>query len=193
MIKYIIFLAVCIISCFDVDQQTHITQNEHSNDSSSLIEHTYSSDCLLIRKQLLNQLSNKISFFKGPRYSDSTKIIVDTILYGPNFNRMAAFVIAKNSTARQLVPNKDYAFFFDATCYLGFREADTIGLYWIGPSFTSSYSQAEISKDIREECLYNFASNDFSTPLSYEYNMSDGRFWTSKLWEQVLHKRGLKK
>ena len=138
-------------------------------------------------------LLNKEDFLNNKSYSESTELIIDSIIYSPDFNRLAIFLITKNSTSKQLMPNKEYEWYYEATCYLGQRENDTIRLNWIGPSFTNSYDKQEVSSLIRESCLTNFATKDTIGAFTYKYNMNDIRFWNSSIWQEMEEKRERRK
>src|SRR2546423_5118052 len=65
----------------------------------------YTRDSVEIVKQLYSLLRERQDFFNNSAYFDSTKIIIDSILYSPGHNKFAVFVLMKNPTYRQLLPN----------------------------------------------------------------------------------------
>ncbi len=95
---------------------------------------------------------------------------------------MAVFVIIKNSTDKQLIPNENDHWYYNATCYLGIRKRDTIGLNWIGPVFTNSFSRQSVSNDIRSACFRTFVREGLND--KYKYNLNDIRFWTAPIWKE---------
>jgi hypothetical protein len=146
-------------------------------------EENYVNDSIEILGQLKGLLTRHEDFFYSKAYFDSTRLIIDTILYNPDFNKLAALVITKNPTYRQLMPDRDNAWYYDATCYLGVRRNDTISLSWIGPVFTNSFDEQSISNYIREACFRTFVKKDTSN--AYNYNLNDTRFWDSPIWEKI--------
>ena len=99
------------------------------------------------------------------------------------------FVITKNPIYRQLVPDKKYDWYYDATCYLGVRKNDTISLSFIGPSFTNSYNKSELSSIIRDAYFTDFATKDTIGLHTYKYNMNDVRFWDCSIWNEIEDKK----
>lgn len=142
----------------------------------------YNRDSLNVVGILKEMRIKKMDFFNNKSYNDSTVLIIDTLLYSPNLNKIAVLLITKNLTSNQLSPDKTNLYYFDATCYLGIRNKDSISLKWIGPLFTNSPEFNYASQDIRLACLRSFATHD--TTDDYEFNMNDIRFWDSKIWKR---------
>jgi len=147
----------------------------------------YKKDSIEILSQLNSFLINHDDFFYSKAYFDSTELIIDSILYSSDFNKLAVLVITKNPTYRQLAPDKNHDWYYDATSYIGIRQNDTIALSWIGPSLTNSYSEQDISNDIREACFRTFVTKEGGE--AYAYNMNDKRFWNCPIWKEIEEKK----
>ena len=165
------------------------------NTSKEFLNHTvikkedYTKDSIEVVKQLKGFLLKQEDFFHNKAYFDSTQLIIDSIVYSPDFNKLAVFVITKNPVYRQLVPDKNYDWYYDATCYLGVRKNDTISLSFIGPSFTNSYNKNELSNIIRDTYFTDFATKDIIGLHTYKYNMNDVRFWDCSIWKEIEDKK----
>jgi len=127
-------------------------------------------------------------FFYSKAYFEGIEIIIDTILYSPDYRKLAALVITKNPTSRQLIPDKNSDWYYNATVYLAVRERDSIELSWFGPSFTNSIDLSGVSQIIRDHCFREFASKSTNTPNERNYNFNDIRFWTSSVWQKFEEK-----
>jgi hypothetical protein len=147
----------------------------------------YSKDSMELVTRLRELLIKREGFFDNTGYFDATHLMIDSIIYSPDLQKLAAFVLVKNPTYRQRMPDKKYTWYYDGTCYLGERKADTILLSWIGPVFTNSYNKEDISENIREDCFRRFATKD--TASAYRYNINDIRFWNSSIWRKVEEER----
>jgi hypothetical protein len=79
----------------------------------------YTKDSIALLEQLKILLVKHKDFFYSNAYFDSTILIIDSILYSPDYNKLAVLLITKNPTYRQLVPDKSNNWYYDATCYLG--------------------------------------------------------------------------
>jgi hypothetical protein len=150
----------------------------------------YSKDSVEIWKQLHYFLSNHKQSFYNKEYFDSTQVIIDTILYSPNFNKLSVFVITKNPTYRQLIGDKTYDFYYDGYGYFGNKQKDTIDITWIGPLFLHSHSKQRVSNLLREYFFREFATiKDASGQYQYKYNLNDVRFWTCPIWKEIDKKK----
>jgi len=152
----------------------------------------YSKDSIEILQKLKLLLLKRQDFFHNSAYYDSTQLVVDTILYNMNFDKIAVFVITQNPTSRQLAPDKESDWYYDATCYLGVRRNDSITLSWIGPVFTNSSNRQDISKTIRDACFRRFAAPKDTTG-AYTYNLNDFRFWSSTIWKKIEEEKIMRK
>jgi hypothetical protein len=121
-------------------------------------------------------LLNREDFFNNTSYFDLTAIIVDTIIYYSDLNRIAAFIIIKNPSYRQLIPDKKYNWYYDGTCYVGEKLKDSLRLSWIGPSFSNSVNKEKLSAILKDYYFTEFAGNDTTVPNACKYNLNDVRF-----------------
>ncbi|MFN8889593.1 MAG: hypothetical protein ACK5WF_19190, partial [Cyclobacteriaceae bacterium] len=103
----------------------------------------YRKDSLQLAATFKELLLQHKGFFYSKEYFEGTEIIIDTILYSPDLNKLAILVLTKNPTSRQLRPNKDKVWYYDGTSYLGVRQSNTIRLRWLRSSYSNSSDQQE--------------------------------------------------
>lgn len=176
---HILIVALYLWACGNGGKPTPVEfLNRTTNNTTN-----YTKDSVAIVGQLKGSIARHEGFFYSKEYFDSTQIIADTILYAPGFNKLAVFVMAKNPTYRQLAPDKDYEWYYNATCYLGIRQGDTLDLKWEGPNFSNSYNKNELSKMMRHSYFTEFAAKDTSANARYKYNLDDIRFWDGPIWQ----------
>jgi hypothetical protein len=171
-------LIVCLISC-----NIGGTEEKYLN-HSTVTREKYKSDSLLIVNKVKIEIQNQESFFVV--YNALTQIIIDSIIYSPDYKKLAAFVIVKNSTENQLIPDPDHPWYYDGTCYLGRGIGDSLKLYRVGPNFTNSESKEKISDYIREDCFRLSNKRDSTVPNYCKYNLDDIRFWTCPIWDDLI-------
>ncbi|MFC4230618.1 hypothetical protein ACFOW1_01860 [Parasediminibacterium paludis] len=165
------------------------TPNEFLN-RTVVAKDNYSKDSSEIIRQLRNILKKHEGFFYSKQYFEGTVLIIDTFLYSPNLNKLAVFVITKNPTSRQLFSTSEYAWYYDATCYLGIRQNDTICMSWIGPSFSNFSDRDELSETLRNEYFTKYAKiKNVEGDYRYRYNIGDVRFWDCPIWAEVEEKK----
>jgi len=145
----------------------------------------YTKDSLTISAKLKDLLVQHEGFFYSTEYFEGTDIIIDTIIYSPDFNKLAVLVLTRNPTSRQLMPTENGMWYYNATSYLGIRQRDTISLSHLGPVFTNSTDKQEQSNYIRQACFRTFVSKDTTEKYAYKYNLNDVRFWTGSVWQQI--------
>src|SRR5258706_1055818 len=151
----------------------------------SLISHAdRSKDSTQLLKQLKKILENHEQSFHSKEYFELTELMIDTVIYNSRLDKLGVFVISKNPTSRQLAPNPNHDWYYDATCYLGLRKGDTVLLSWLGPNFSNSNNQKELSAIIRDACFTGFATADTTNGGLYKYNLNDKRFWEGAIWNK---------
>lgn len=147
----------------------------------------YSRDSIKILSQLIFLLHNHDQSFYLKYYSDSTELIIDSILYSPGLNRLAVIVFAKNPLDKQVEPNNKFEFYYDGSCYLGVLQNDTIEVNWMDDFFYPNYhDERKLSKTIKEFCFRTFTSiKDYDGKTKYKYNLNDIRFWDGPVWKEI--------
>lgn len=153
----------------------------------------YIKDSLKISAQLKALLLQHEDFFNSSEYFEGTDIIIDTIIYSPDFNKLGVLVLTKNPTSRQLMPTENKLWYYNATSYLGTRQGDSISLSRLGPDFTNSTDQQEQSNYIREACFRTLVSKDTTKKYAYKYNLNDLRFWTCTVWQKIEEDKVIKR
>jgi hypothetical protein len=143
----------------------------------------YSRDTAVIRENLRQALYARVDFFKNSAYTDSTRILIDTIIYNNDFTKLVVFVMTQNPTSRQLMPDPSSDYYFDGTSYMGIRKKNIV-LEHLGPNFTNSNSRPKLSEMMRESYFTDFASDDSTLKYPTPYNVNDTRFWNTSIWEK---------
>ncbi len=151
----------------------------------------YSLDSIKLLEQLKLFLRNHNGSFSSKEYFDSKELSIDTILYAPNFKRIAIFIVAKTPINRRLYKSSfdnKYSHWFDAYCYLGIRKNDGFELKWLR-RFNSInwYDKTEILASIHEDYFVEFSKlKDASGAYQYKYNINDKRFWDCSVWDEYF-------
>lgn len=144
----------------------------------------YFKDKVIIKNKLSGLLNQHVGFFSSKEYNNYSEIIVDTIIHNPDFQKMAILIIVKNPTTQQLVPSKADEFYYNATCFIGKKNKESLSLFWMGPNFTNSYDLKKIKKIVR---------NKFIDDKRFKYNIADNDFWTSDIWKKMSEHESLQK
>lgn len=151
---------------------------------------SYTEDSIRVINILRKDLKEKKDIFSSNEYFESTQILIDTIIYGPGEKKFAVFVVIKNPTSRQLIPDARSDWYYNGNCYMGIKKMkDSILLSSTGPIFTNSINLKELVLSMRSEYLSIFARlKDGNGNLRYKYNIGDSLFWTCPIWDEVEKK-----
>jgi hypothetical protein len=154
----------------------------------------YKKDSIEIIRQLKGFIVGHENFFYSKEYYDSTQLIIDSIIYSTDLNKMVVFLITKNPTSRQLIPDDKYIWYYDATCYLGIRQEGSIILSLIGPSFSNSNDKDKLRQMMHDTYFSEYAQiKDTNGEFRYKYNIGDVRFWDCPIWKEIEEERQKKK
>jgi len=150
----------------------------------------YENDKQIILAQLKEIKDNGLQSFYSNEYFDSTVIIIDSIIYSSDFNKVVIFAIAKNPITRQLKPNLKYEWYYNAYCYLATRREKTFELQWLKVfNLINFYDENEISEEIKLQYFTEFATlKDTGGKYVYPCNLNDKRFWSSTIWDKHFQK-----
>jgi hypothetical protein len=136
----------------------------------------------------------KVMFNKrnGPYFENGndslTEVFIDTILYSPDNNKMATFVITKNSNDKLLSPGNPNEYHYDAHCFLGERKEaeESWNLKWFRRlNFTRHKTYSYISAKIRYRYFNNLVQlKGVDGESQNKYNFDDVRFWNGPVWDK---------
>ena len=188
--KYQYFLLLLFLQAFVYSSCNYDGISERNSKISSINsvinKEVYKKDSVQIVKQLEVFLKGHKNFFFSKEYYDSTQLLIDSIIYSPELNKLAIFVITKNPIYRQLVPAKEYKWYYNANCYLGIRQNDTIILSSIGPRFRNSVDKDKLIKMMRNTYFSKYAGiKNSNGSYKYKFNLGDIRFWDSPIWQEI--------
>lgn len=189
--KKLLQVAVCCVILLTCCERAKKSNSKRDVSTESKI---YTEDSTRIISQLSGDLKNGRDFFSSREYFDSTQIIIDTIIYDPKCSKLAVFMMVKNPTRKQLIPDNRSDWYYNANLYLGIRKSqDSILLSSIGPALTNSIDRDELKALMRAQYFTIFGRlKDANGKLKYKYNLGEPQFWESSIWREI-EKRELEK
>jgi hypothetical protein len=191
MTKFIIVTCVCIcyfaLSCNSQNQTpgSYKYFNNVSKEKNKIIQ---------------NEIVDSIKVFIEtkqepfhPNENDSlTHIYIDTILYSPNNNKYASFIITKNSDDKLLNKGNADEYHYNAYLFIGKLKADfnVKDLTWVDAHSLVMYkSIKEASLRIREVYFKEITDRkNLANESTFKYNIDDVRFWDSPIWQKYYNK-----
>lgn len=184
---YLLFtVSVLIFSCRYFQNKTIDVGDKSFYPIASSNQYTHDSNEIVQRLNLLLVEHKYEDFFRSKYYSDSTILFIDTILYSPNFSKLAILVIAKNPANRR-IDNPEYYWDFNGTCYLAERNKDSLNLCWIGPSFNYWDDKFILSYILRYDFFKKYIIKSSNKDTDYYINYK--LFWESEIWEEQKQKQ----
>ena len=148
---------------------------------------SYKKDLLTLYDSISVKLFDKKEPFHSVENDSLTEIFIDTILYSPQMNRIAFFVISKNSNDKLLSGGNKDEFHFDAHCFLAnYRKGRVSKIIWQNNFNVINYHDYYgASNRIKEFYFFEFNSiKDSNDESYYKYNLDDIRFWDGPCWSK---------
>jgi hypothetical protein len=187
MFRYIIFFLLSFASCTGNSQQVE-TSKEFIN-NITVDDSVYTKDSATIVAALYSKLQNHESSFYNKEYFDSTKLIIDKILYDSTKNKIAVFVLVENPMSRRKYPDLNYKVYYSSYCYLGKRtEADNFELKWFNTFYPINFNNKQEISDAIEQLYFTELATivDGDDKPVYKYNLNDKRFWAGPGWKKFF-------
>ena len=188
-----ILLAFLVISC--QDRTIKLTPNEFKS-NVIVPKELFTKDSLTLVSLIKKEIKEHKGGYYSDSYNDSTQIMIDTIMYNPDYNKLIFFIIDKKENkliypktltkedvdylvkeGHTTIPYEGYS--FTGKAYLGIRNKNTFMLKHFG--LTTAYYNYIYNVRNRQKQLY-FEEYSAVNEKGYEYNLDDKRFWDNKKW-----------
>ncbi|SKA41851.1 hypothetical protein SAMN04488128_105531 [Chitinophaga eiseniae] len=149
---------------------------------------SYVKDKDVLARQIREFMTKHEQSFYSAEYYDSTTLQIDSILYNNDHQKVIVFVLTKNPIHRQLMPAKNYNWYYNAFCYLGIRQKDEFKLEWMDSfNIINFYDGEKASEAIKDMYFTQFATiREVNGEYKYKYNFDDTRFWSDPIWEKYF-------
>ncbi len=189
MIKILLFaLLAFFISCKNKVQ--NITPDEFRYHSKVNPE-IYEKNTKALKDSIKMLIRYKSEPYEIKEYDSLTEIFVDTILYSPKKDKIAFFIITKNSNDKLLDKGSKDEFHYNADCFIGPLNNRYNVKAFVNIQEHSLFNfdnQKSTSDRIREVYFkeINMVTNLEGKSL-YKYNFDDVRFWDSPVWDNYFH------
>jgi hypothetical protein len=178
-----IILTIVVVSCSRRIVLKNIVTPKEYLITAKVDKAYYVKDKEAVLKQIEYFFYTHKESFYNQRFIDSTFLMVDTIFYSENLDKIGTFIIEKIPASRMIPPQTENQWVYNAYCYLGKRQTDTFDLRWLQKfSFIGNRNIEEGRNYLKSFYLLRFTTPKYPNPTPYEYNMDDKRFWNSKDW-----------
>ncbi len=194
----VLLLIVTFFSGCAEKVKVKLTPSDYLN-TVNVTHEEYSRDSIAILNALNRKLAENQSPYESKKiYTDSTVLIIDSIMYDSSKDKIGIFVIAQNPVF--LINQMDFvdSLYYNANCFLGKRiisRSDSFDLKVMGPFQLVNFKSITIVKEAIRGSYFIELTNWFdekSLPY-YDYNLNDKRFWTSlKGWPRAFPQHNVK-
>jgi hypothetical protein len=181
----IIFLLV-IVLCSCCKRQSTITPNEYLY-CNKVTPALYSKDSTYINEVLYGMLVNNIPPFTSKSFDSTSIVFIDTLIYGPDYKRLALWVITKNSNSK-LLNSTNNRYQYNGNCMYASRP-DTSSKWRVHERSFFNVTFFKNPVEVKEELsLYSFRfkATFKRTDSISTYNINDIRFWTEITWDESI-------
>ncbi|TXD64171.1 hypothetical protein [Polaribacter glomeratus] len=198
MNKNIIIIAILLsfqmMSCQNMTVKLTPQEFKSNNKASKKL---YLKDSISLVRLIKEDIKEHKGDYHSKAYDYSTKIIIDTIMYNSDFNKLIFFIIDKKENKKAYPEtltkeNVDYlikegnadipyeGFHYTGKAYIGIRENDSL---YINNYFRMTTAGYNIINDVKKEQRVAFFEEYSAVKYKgYEYNLDDKRFWDSDIW-----------
>ena len=160
------------------------TSNKYKNITKVSID-VYKSHKTILIDTIRFYITKKIKAYY-PKENDSlTQIYIDTILYSPKKDRLAFFVITKNTNDKLLSKGNNNEFNYNATCFISdLNGVELNNIKWLSAYSLRRYASLEESSErIRKIYFTEFKGGEGGV---FRYNIDDIRFWDDpNIWSDL--------
>jgi hypothetical protein len=196
MKKYIYLFCLCvqIVSC---QNRTIKPTPKEFVSKVKVPENIYSKDSIKLVELVKEEIKEHKGAYYAKFYDKHTEIIIDSIIYSPNHNKLFFFIINRvenkkvypsNLTAQEIetivketkLPYEGYH--YEGKAYIGVRKDNNLVINNFFRINTANYSSL---KEVRAR-LNQLFFEEYSAVKEngYEYNPDDIRFWENKsIWD----------
>lgn len=179
-----ILQSVLLLTC----GETQITTPPEYYYVNEVSRSKYSADSTFLITHIKKMIQRREGPFYPEKFDDSTSIYIDTIVYNADQDRLAFFVITKNTNDKLLSKGRHDKFHFDAHFFIGKILEKSWELKWFKRlSFSRFEGYNDISMKVKSwynNELKKIKGHDGKS--LYKYNLNDYRFWDGPLWDSTI-------
>lgn len=168
----------------------------------NVLSETYRKDSLELVNAIRKDIEDHTGGYKSKIYDTESKVIIDTIMYSPNNERIFFFVITKGKNRKlypqemsdqEMIEASKYTrqsldgFYFEGKAYVAYKKNDLIFMTQFYGITTARYDNIKsVRKRQRQIFFKEFSSINEE---GYEYNINDIRFWENDFfWNKMKEK-----
>jgi hypothetical protein len=200
--KKLIF--IILLSCNFVKCQQK-SEKQTPNNYISIVKVpkvNYSNDSLILVSSIKKDILEHKGGYNSKSFDIETKVIIDTIMYSPNNERIFFFVITevenrklypKEMSEQEIEEASKYSklsmngFHYKGKGYIAYKRNDTIVNTQFYGITTASYENIESVRQRQRQIFFKEFSAVNET--GYEFNINDKRFWDNKnFWDKMKRK-----
>lgn len=147
----------------------------------------YLNDSIKLVELIKTEIKGHKGAYFSKSYDDSTQIIIDTIMYNKDFNKIIFFIIDKAENFKSVEKRTDLSLdgnYYTGKAYIGIRVNEVLKINNFFRIETANYQKIEeVKKRLREIYFeeYSAVKED-----GFEYNLDDIRFWNNpNVWNII--------
>ena len=180
--KTILFLFGMIITINTSCQKNNYTPRKYKN-RTSIASDLYLHHVQILSDTIRSFILSRSKAFHAKENDSLTEVIIDTVLYGPQKDKLAFFIITMNTDDKLLGGGSKSNFHFNAYCFLGLIENGSIdAITWLSAYNLSRYTDLKQTSERIREIYFKELGGEL-----LKYNLDDVRFWDDSNWRSVYN------
>lgn len=168
----------------------------------------YSKDSFELKKLVKLDIKEHKGGFSAKIYDEFTEIIIDTIMYSPDYEKLVFFVIDKIENKKTYPANISqeeikaienqtklvyHGYSYEGKTYVGIRDNNLLRIDFLGMTI-GKFKKEELNKLRKRQRQIFFEEYSTVNEKGYEYNVDDRRFWNNvNFWDNVRKKEEKRK
>jgi hypothetical protein len=139
----------------------------------------YKTDSLIVQNKLFEMEKGGSQPFKNSRDSKENNILIDTLVYSPDKNKIGILVIYEYLGEKIIEGEATKHRYIDGYGFLAKKEFNNIKIKYIPIEIGNYENIKDCSKRLREMYFQELTSFD---DMGFKYNFNDIRFWKEPIW-----------
>lgn len=196
---FIVLLSYNLVNC-QQKYEKHTPKNYISITKTSKV--VYTKDSLNLVDYIKKDIFEHKGGYHSKSYDVNTKVIIDTIMYSPNFEKIFLFIITsdlnrklypKEMSEQEIIEASKHSSLsvdghhFQGKAYIAYKKNDSIFKTQYYGITTAEYESIEAVRQRQRQIFFK----EFSAvnEIGYEFNINDKRFWDNKnFWDMMNRK-----
>lgn len=200
-----LLLSFQIVSC--QERKVELTPDEFIS-KVEVPSELYLKDSFELKELISIDIKEHKGGYSSKIYDEYTGIVIDTIMYSPDYEKLVFFVINKIENKKTYLDNISQSeikaiekqtklayngYSYEGKTYVGIRDNNLLRVEFLGMTI-GKFKEEELNKLRKRQRQIFFEEYATVNEKGYEYNIDDIRFWDNvNFWDNIRQKEEKRK